>query len=67
MRAAIETLVDISGGRTLAVLGDMLELGDMALGEHRSLGEFIFNKGIDYLSPMVNWLQKSVRVPMMQG
>ncbi|WP_027339306.1 UDP-N-acetylmuramoyl-tripeptide--D-alanyl-D-alanine ligase [Halonatronum saccharophilum] len=49
MRAALDTLIDIGEGKKFAVLGDMLELGDVGLGEHRRLGQFLLNKGIDYL------------------
>lgn len=40
MRAALATLAELSkGGRAVAVLGDMLELGDGAAREHGELGE----------------------------
>ena len=44
MRAALGTLVELGragGGRTWAVLGDMLELGDAAADEHAALGRFL--------------------------
>jgi UDP-N-acetylmuramoyl-tripeptide--D-alanyl-D-alanine ligase len=40
MRAALDTLGELAGGgRAVAVLGDMLELGDGAAREHGELGE----------------------------
>ena len=42
MQAAIETLARLprtQEGRRVAVLGDMLELGDMSVAAHRNLGE----------------------------
>ncbi|MGH7496414.1 MAG: UDP-N-acetylmuramoyl-tripeptide--D-alanyl-D-alanine ligase [bacterium] len=44
MRAALQYLASKSvpeGGRRIAVLGDMLELGPAAAGHHRELGELI--------------------------
>lgn len=42
MRAALENLKTISSGKkTLAILGDMLELGKIEKEEHLKLGEFI--------------------------
>ena len=46
--AALETLMDIgSQGRTIAVLGDMLELGHLSEAAHRNIGRFIVNEGPD--------------------
>lgn len=44
MRAALETLASLPpgpGGRRIAILGDMLELGDLSPQTHRELGQFI--------------------------
>jgi UDP-N-acetylmuramoyl-tripeptide--D-alanyl-D-alanine ligase len=53
MRAAIDTLAEMgqarSGGRTLAVLGDMLELGASSEGEHAALGRHVAERGISGL------------------
>ena len=49
MRAAISVL---SGSRTehkVAILGDMLELGEFSEGLHTGVGEFLAGKGIDCL------------------
>lgn len=49
-RAALDTLAVSGGdGRTWAVLGEMRELGDIAEEEHRSLGRYAAELGIDYL------------------
>ena len=52
MRAAVATLVELGqarGGRTWAVLGDMLELGEAAEHEHAEIGRFAARSGVDRL------------------
>ncbi len=50
MRAALETLLEVKGPtRRIAVLGDMLELGDTALESHRQIGRLVAGLGIDLL------------------
>lgn len=49
MRGAIDTLVDIGEGRRIAVLGDMLELGEIAITEHQNIGIILAKRGVDYL------------------
>lgn len=49
-RAALQTLVDLAGGgRKIAVLGNMLELGPRALAGHREVGEIAAELQVDYL------------------
>jgi UDP-N-acetylmuramoyl-tripeptide--D-alanyl-D-alanine ligase len=51
MRAALDDLATQApdGGRRLAVLGDMLELGAGEVAEHRALGEYAASSGVDVL------------------
>ncbi len=50
MRAAIETLVTLKeGGKAVAVLGDMLELGEAAPEAHREVGRTAARLGVDIL------------------
>ncbi len=50
MEAALNVLFDIKQeGRTVAVLGDMLEMGDWAPDAHRGVGKYARDKGIDYI------------------
>jgi UDP-N-acetylmuramoyl-tripeptide--D-alanyl-D-alanine ligase len=50
MKAALETLASLTTGkRTIAVLGDMLELGDTAAGSHRAIGAIAAKLGIDLM------------------
>lgn len=47
MAAAIATLAEIAGGRKVAVLGDMLELGSIAEEAHRHVGELLVQHKVD--------------------
>ncbi|MDD4460756.1 MAG: UDP-N-acetylmuramoyl-tripeptide--D-alanyl-D-alanine ligase [Eubacteriales bacterium] len=51
MQAALESLALMAGGRhrMIAVLGDMLELGDFAADAHRQVGEAVVRYGADSL------------------
>ena len=52
MKAAIDMLCDIKpaeGGRHVAVLGDMLELGEKSAEYHAEIGEYVAKKGVDLL------------------
>ena len=49
MQAAIETLDEVAEGRKIAVLGDMLELGDVSLQAHRDVGRTLASHRVDVL------------------
>jgi UDP-N-acetylmuramoyl-tripeptide--D-alanyl-D-alanine ligase len=49
MRAAVEVLSGFSGAYKIAVLGDMLELGELGPALHESVGKFVVTCGIDCL------------------
>ncbi|MGE5576393.1 MAG: UDP-N-acetylmuramoyl-tripeptide--D-alanyl-D-alanine ligase [Syntrophothermus sp.] len=50
MRAALQILAESRGkGRTVAVLGDMGELGNLSEEAHRAMGEYVRELGIDWL------------------
>ncbi|HUI68377.1 MAG TPA: UDP-N-acetylmuramoyl-tripeptide--D-alanyl-D-alanine ligase [Nitrospirota bacterium] len=53
VKAALETLISLTGGRkSVAVLGDMLELGDIAADAHREVGRTVAHLGVDVLITM---------------
>jgi len=47
--SALKTLKMIEGGRKIAVLGDMLELGEHALSAHLEVGSAVAANGVDML------------------
>jgi UDP-N-acetylmuramoyl-tripeptide--D-alanyl-D-alanine ligase len=52
LRVALESLARLAGesrGRSIAVVGDMGELGDSAESAHRSAGAWVAELGIDFL------------------
>jgi UDP-N-acetylmuramoyl-tripeptide--D-alanyl-D-alanine ligase len=50
MRQALDTLKSLkAGGRKIALLGDMLELGEIALQAHRETGAYAASAGLDAL------------------
>ncbi|MBI5327917.1 MAG: UDP-N-acetylmuramoyl-tripeptide--D-alanyl-D-alanine ligase [Deltaproteobacteria bacterium] len=48
MEASLKTLADMKG-RKIAVLGDMLELGSIAIASHKNIGRLVHEMGIDML------------------
>ncbi len=48
-RAAINALMSIEGERKIAVLGDMLELGDYSEAAHSEIGNYAADKKVDLL------------------
>jgi UDP-N-acetylmuramoyl-tripeptide--D-alanyl-D-alanine ligase len=49
MSASLKTLHDIQGNKKIAVLGDMLELGDYSVQAHKAVGKMVAENNIDYL------------------
>ncbi|MGE5633003.1 MAG: UDP-N-acetylmuramoyl-tripeptide--D-alanyl-D-alanine ligase [Caulobacteraceae bacterium] len=56
MVAAINVLLSMkSGTRRVCILGDMLELGDVSAEEHRKVGKFAAESGIDVIAAVGNF------------
>ncbi|GAJ05474.1 unnamed protein product, partial [marine sediment metagenome] len=49
VHSALRTLAMMEGGRKIAVLGDMLELGEHAVDAHLEIGRALHGAGIDML------------------
>ena len=50
MKAAVDLLMELgAGARTVAVLGDMLELGPSAPALHREVGAYLADRGVAHL------------------
>lgn len=49
MNAAIKTLANVNANKRIAVLGDMLELGDFSKNAHEDVGKMVADNNIDYL------------------
>ncbi|MGM0501661.1 MAG: UDP-N-acetylmuramoyl-tripeptide--D-alanyl-D-alanine ligase, partial [Bacillota bacterium] len=65
--AGLKTLAQIAAGRTIAVLGDMLELGVVAQEEHYNLGEIVVQQEIDYLITIGDLAAEIARGAQEQG
>jgi len=48
-KMAIGILKEVNGARKIAILGDMLELGNFTVSEHKDLGKFVAENAIDLL------------------
>ena len=67
MRAAIEYLGKIKDKRKIAVLGDMLELGDYAKELHRKVGDIVAKENIDRLITVGTEAKEIAREAQKQG
>jgi UDP-N-acetylmuramoyl-tripeptide--D-alanyl-D-alanine ligase len=70
MRAAVGTLVELgrsTGGRTLAVVGDMLELGGTAEAEHADLGRYLAGQHVDRVLALGEHADTVVRAAVAAG
>lgn len=49
MKSSLELIGKVNDKRRVAILGDMLELGDYSVNLHRDLGDVVVNSNIDFL------------------
>jgi len=66
-RAALSALLDVAGGRTVAVLGDMLELGAYAVEGHREVGREAARLGVDVLVAAGDLAREAAREAVRSG
>jgi UDP-N-acetylmuramoyl-tripeptide--D-alanyl-D-alanine ligase len=66
-RASLATLREVAGGRRLAVLGEMRELGDVAAREHAALGDFLAECGVDLLISCGGLADETARAAARRG
>ncbi|MBP0980037.1 MAG: UDP-N-acetylmuramoyl-tripeptide--D-alanyl-D-alanine ligase, partial [Oscillospiraceae bacterium] len=59
MKAAVDTMKIVATGRTIAVFGDMMELGEDELALHRGVGEYAKEKGVDC---MWTWGERAAHI-----
>jgi UDP-N-acetylmuramoyl-tripeptide--D-alanyl-D-alanine ligase len=69
MRAGLTTLIELgrTGRTTWAVLGDMLELGDLAAAEHAGIGRFAAELGVDHLVAVGDYGQEMISAAVSAG
>lgn len=51
-KAALALVAGVPARRRIAILGDMLELGDSSEAAHRGVGRFAFEKGFDVIAAL---------------
>ncbi len=67
MRAGLATLGRQDGGRRVAILGDMLELGPTSAGAHREVGQYAADQGVDYLALVGDFADETATGARMAG
>jgi UDP-N-acetylmuramoyl-tripeptide--D-alanyl-D-alanine ligase len=67
MRAALATLAEMDGGRRVAVLGEMKELGPVAQQEHETLGDAVARAGVTLLISCGGMADVTARAAAAQG
>lgn len=67
MAAALTTLANVSKGRKIAVLGDMLELGDASVEAHRRVGRLAAEQGVDSIIAVGELAQHIAAAASEQG
>ena len=67
MRAALKTLHDTKGNKKIAVLADMLELGEYSIKAHSEVGKMVADNKIDYLLAYGNEAKYIVEAAKLNG
>ena len=67
MEAGILTLMSMNADVTVAIIGDMLELGESSKSAHYDLGKFAAGQGVDYLLVVGAFAEYSRRGALSTG
>lgn len=67
MRAGIDVLADMPGGKRILVAGDMAELGEMGPQLHREVGEYAAARNIDAFLSLGTLMNQGARAFGKQG
>ncbi|MBZ4686997.1 MAG: UDP-N-acetylmuramoyl-tripeptide--D-alanyl-D-alanine ligase [Clostridia bacterium] len=67
VKASLNVLSNMSNGRKIAVFGDMLELGQLAVEGHREVGKTVSQYKLDYLITVGNLAQEIAREAIRTG
>lgn len=68
MAMGLKTLKQLAGGRTaVALIGDMLELGDTSVAAHQQIGRLAADLGIDYLGVVGEFRDQVVDAAIAAG
>lgn len=67
VKAAIDVLCQLGGRNTVAVLGDMLELGSAAGEAHREIGRYLAESGVTYLVSVGELMKFAAREALAAG
>lgn len=67
MKASLGVLKERAEGVTIAVLGDMFELGQLALSQHLVIGALVASLGIDYLVTLGSLAEHVTRGALENG
>ncbi len=68
MQAALSALHNLKRERkTMAVLGDMFELGDKSKDAHSKLGQAAFDSGVDYLAATGEYAGDIIKTALQSG
>ncbi len=67
VKAAIDVLFELGGRNSVAVLGDMLELGFAANDAHQEIGRYLAESGVTYLIAVGELMQVAAREAMVAG
>ena len=67
MKNALNYLGNLTNNRKIAILGDMLELGDFAEELHRELGKLVVNNNIDILITVGNLTKYTCNEALLNG